>query len=134
LQIVLKNKPEEKLKLLAALDEFAREKQLPKAALQAADLALEEHLTNIMNYAYSTEGDHQIEVRLEVEHGIFLVEVSDDGQPFDPLLKPDVDVSAPLEGRPIGGLGIHLMRRFMDQLNYRREAGKNILTMKKKIE
>ena len=133
MQILLKNKPEDRRKLLEALEGFAREQQLPGRALQAADLALEEHLTNVMSYAYEDELTHDILVRCSVEKGVLVIEVEDDGKPFDPLLKPEVDINMPLEQRPIGGLGIHLMRRFMDEVDYRREAGKNCLVMRKRL-
>lgn len=133
MQVVLKNKPEEKRKLLAALQDFARDNHLPPAVLQAADLVLEEHLTNLMNYAYADDLAHEIIVRFEVHQGALAIEIEDDGGPFNPLLSPEVDTAVPLEEKPIGGLGIHLMRKFMDDLQYRRERGKNILTLRKRL-
>ncbi|MEY2429392.1 MAG: serine/threonine-protein kinase RsbW [Verrucomicrobiota bacterium] len=133
LQVVLKNKPEEKRKLLAVLQDFARDNHLPAKVLQAADLVLEEHLTNLMNYAYADDLSHEIIVRFEVHQGALAIEVEDDGAPFDPLLRPEVDTSVPLEEKPIGGLGIHLIRKFMDDVHYRRERGKNILTLRKAL-
>jgi anti-sigma regulatory factor (Ser/Thr protein kinase) len=133
LQVVLKNKPEEKRKLLAALQEFAHAEHLPARVLQGADLALEEHLTNLMNYAYDDKLAHEILVRCAVDQDTLIIEVEDDGIPFNPLLNPEVDTSVPLKDKPIGGLGIHLIRRFMDKLDYRREAGRNVLTMRKRL-
>ena len=133
MQVVLKNKPEEKRKLLAALQGFAQAENLPAGVLQAADLALEEHLTNLMNYAYDDTLSHEILVRCAVDQDILVIEVEDDGAPFNPLLSPEVDTSVPLKDKPIGGLGIHLIRRFMDELHYRREAGRNILSMRKRL-
>ena len=133
LQVVLKNKPEEKRKLLAALQEFARAEHLPARVLQAADLALEELLTNLMTYAFDDTLSHEIVVRCAVDQDHLTIEVEDDGTPFNPLLNPEVDTSVPLKDKPIGGLGIHLIRKFMDELNYRREAGKNILRMRKRL-
>src|SRR5437764_911922 len=75
LQVVLKNKPEEKRKLLAALQAFAREHELPANVLQAADLALEEHLTNLMNYAYADDLSHEIIVRFDVHQDALALEV-----------------------------------------------------------
>ena len=133
MELILKNKPEEKRRLLQALEDFARQHQLPPAVVQAADLALEEHLTNVMAYAYEDAAPHEILVRLTIESGRMQIEVEDDGRPFNPLTRPPVDTSAPLEERPIGGLGIHLIRRFMDEVDYRREAGRNILRMRKSV-
>ena len=62
-----------------------------------------------------------------------VVKVEDDGREFNPLELPEPDLEQKLEERPIGGLGIHLVRNLMDELDYKRTHNKNILTMKKKI-
>jgi len=132
LQIVLKNQPREKQKVVQAMEQFGRDHQLPASIVQAADLALEEHLTNLMNYAFADNREHQIKVRFSMASH-FIIEVEDDGPPFNPLQLPAVDTTMPLERRPIGGLGIHLMRRFMDEIEYQSEGGKNILRMRKRL-
>jgi len=133
-EIVLTNRPEEKPRLLRALEAFAAEHRLPAKVLQAADLVLEEHVTNVLQYAYADTSLHEIRVRLSCDEGALHVEVEDDGRAFNPLEAPPVDTSIPMEERPIGGLGIHLMRRFMDGLDYRREGTRNILRMTKRLE
>jgi anti-sigma regulatory factor (Ser/Thr protein kinase) len=133
LEIILKNKPEEKWKLLAALEDFVCAHQLPPPVVQAADLALEEHLTNVMAYAYDDAGEHTITVRLEANDSDLVIEVEDDGKPFDPTQAPEVDTSLPLEQKPIGGLGIHLIRRSMDEMAYQRKADRNVLRMTKRL-
>jgi anti-sigma regulatory factor (Ser/Thr protein kinase) len=132
-QVVLENRPKESERWLRALEEFAAANQLPAAVRQAADLALEEHLTNIINYAHDDNLPHPILVQLELSDDQFVVEVRDHGKPFNPLLRPEVDTTLPLEKKPIGGLGIHLMKRFMDHLDYRREGAQNVLTMRKRV-
>jgi anti-sigma regulatory factor (Ser/Thr protein kinase) len=133
-EIILTNKPEEKPRLVAALEQFAQANRLPRAVVQAADLALEEHLTNILHYAYDDSRPHEILVRFALEQGQLQVEVEDSGKPFNPLDRPEADISLPLESKPIGGLGIHLIRRFMDEVRYRRERDKNILHMRKRLD
>jgi len=133
LEIVLQNRPEEKPRLLKALETFAAEHDLPAKVCQAVDLALEEHLTNVLNYAYPDSASHEIRIRLSCEERTLHVEVEDDGRAFNPLQAPPVDTSLPLEQRPIGGLGVHLMRQFMDTLDYRREGDRNILHMTKRF-
>lgn len=116
-----------------ALQEFAREHNLPAKVLQAVDLALEEHLTNVMTYGYEEAAPRDVRIRLTVDGGWVQVEVEDDGRPFNPLAAPRVDTSLPLEEKPVGGLGIHIIRQFMDELDYHRTGGKNILRMRKQI-
>ena len=118
---------------MAALQEFARSSNLPTTVLQAADLCLEEHITNVIQYGLAGCGLQAIVVQLSLNQDCFVVEVKDDGKPFNPLNNPEVNTTIPLEQKPVGGLGIHLMRRFMDELEYRRECGQNILTMRKRL-
>jgi serine/threonine-protein kinase RsbW len=124
---------EDKAKLADALQDFAQSHQLPPAALNAIDLALEEHLTNIFNYGFANGGQPKVLVQLQKREGNFIVEVSDNGKAFNPLSQPQPDVNKPLQDRPIGGLGIHLMRKFTDELTYKRTADRNILTMRKRL-
>jgi anti-sigma regulatory factor (Ser/Thr protein kinase) len=132
LEIVLKNQPSEKQRVGQALEHFGRQHALPDAAIRAADLALEEHLTNLMKYGFADNLEHQIKVRFSLPAD-FVVEVEDDGRPFNPLNQPEVDITTPLDSKPIGGLGIHLMRRCMDHLEYHSHDGKNVLRMRKRL-
>lgn len=123
----------DKPRLDEALLTFARAHQVAPAAVQAIDLALEEHLANVFNYGFEPGGHPEVVVHIEQNPNGLMVEISDNGKPFNPLEHPEPDVNLPLEKRPIGGLGIHLIRKFVDQLAYRREAGRNILTMCKRL-
>lgn len=134
MQVSLTNHPREKRRLLLSLRAFAEEHKISPRVLQAADQALEEHLTNVMTYGYEDDDPHEILVRLGIVRDALQVEVEDDGKPFNPLERPEPDTTIPLIDRPIGGLGIHLIRQFMDELNYRREAGHNILQMRKRLQ
>jgi serine/threonine-protein kinase RsbW len=92
-------------------------------------LVVEEAVTNIIKYGYSDQQVHRIEVKVELSSEKFCVEIEDDAQPFDPLQFPAPDLSLPIDQRPAGGLGIHLMRSTMDRMDYRSIGGKNILRM-----
>jgi anti-sigma regulatory factor (Ser/Thr protein kinase) len=133
-EIDLTNPIADRRRLAAELAAFAREHGLTARVLQAADLALEEHLTNISGYGYDNAPPHSVRVRLNLVQGWLEIEVEDDGRPFNPLQAPAVDTSVPLERKPVGGLGIHLMRRFMDEIRYRRERDRNIVTMRKRLD
>ncbi len=93
------------------------------------ELAVEEVLVNVVHYAYpGSSGSVAIETG-ENDSGAFVIEISDRGIPFDPLAAPEADITASIEDRAIGGLGIYFMRRIVDDVRYRREDGRNILTL-----
>jgi len=72
-------------------------------------------------------------VKLTLGSGEITIEVEDDGQPFNPLEAPEPDTTKSLEDRLVGGLGVYLVRKLMDGLEYRRHEGKNLLVMKKHV-
>ena len=93
------------------------------------NLALEELVINIMDYGFA-DGDHEIDITLISEDHRLIIEIADSGKAFDPLQDAPVpDVNAPAEERPIGGLGIYLVRNMMDDMQYRREGDRNYLTL-----
>jgi serine/threonine-protein kinase RsbW len=123
----------ERPKFSEGLADFCVKHGVPRAAQKAADLALEEHLTNIVDYGYEAGDTREISVEYKVDAEWFEVVVEDNARPFNPLAVPPVDTSLPLEQKPIGGLGIPLMRHCMDELLYAREGDKNILRMRKRL-
>ena len=96
------------------------------------NLALEEAVSNVLLYAYPGEAEKKVDLKALVWEDRIDFTVSDSGIPFDPTAIPAPDLSVDLKDRPIGGLGIFLVKRIMDDVSYRREDGKNILTMTKK--
>ena len=133
LELTLLNRRSEIARLQDRLESFGREQGLAARAVHDVQLALEEHLTNILAYGYDDELEHQIRVLVQLEASELRLEVADDGHPFNPLAQPEPDVSKPIAERPIGGLGIHMMRKSLDGMEYRRADGKNFLTMVKRI-
>ena len=96
-------------------------------------LALEEILVNVIRFGHPEGGQHEILVWLSLEEGYVIAIVEDDGVPFNPLEAPEPDLYSPIETRPIGGLGIHLVRNITDGLEYRRNEGRNRLVMRKQV-
>ena len=98
------------------------------------DLAIDELFTNIASYAYAP-GEGKATVRFEFDEATRMASITfiDWGVPYDPLAKPDPDVTLSAEERPIGGLGIFLVKKTMDAMEYRREDDRNMLTIRKKI-
>lgn len=103
----------------------------PKAQMQI-DLCVEEIYVNIANYAYG-EGTGKAEISIENNNGEVTIVFKDSGVEYNPLEKPDPDITLPAEEREIGGLGIFLTKKNMDSVTYEYSDNKNILTMKKKI-
>jgi serine phosphatase RsbU (regulator of sigma subunit)/anti-sigma regulatory factor (Ser/Thr protein kinase) len=133
LEINLSNKLSELGRFNQSLTEFGRRHGLAPKVVHDLNLALEEILTNIISYGYTDNREHEIKVRLSMQPGEVQAEVEDDGQPFNPLEAPEADTAQSLEERTIGGLGIHLVRKLMDGLTYKRQEGKNLLLMKKTL-
>ncbi len=125
----LRNDPSEVRQIEAWIRSFAEAAHLSPAARNAFDIALVEWLTNVISYAYDDAQEHWIAVRFLNSPGQARAEIEDDGREFNPLTLPPVDTAAPLEQRAIGGLGVHMVRQLMDSVEYRRVAGRNILTM-----
>ena len=104
-----------------------------KAQMQI-DVAVEEIYVNIANYAYAPEtGKAYISVRPDPENASVTIDFRDNGIPFDPLAKADPDVTLSAEERKIGGLGIYMVKKSMDAMEYSRKDGQNILTITKKL-
>ena len=98
------------------------------------NLALEEAATNSVMYAYDAPEVGPVYISVSVRDGVVKMVVEDRGKPFDPTQKKDPDLTLPGEERPIGGLGIFLVKKLMDDVVYERKDGRNILTMTKKIK
>lgn len=107
--------------------------QLPAEAAYLATLALEELITNAIKYGYDDANEHRIQVDMKIEGSVLVMAFTDDGHPFNPLDLPPPDLSLPIEDRPIGGLGLHLLRTMTDKMEYIREGGMNRLTLRKTI-
>lgn len=99
------------------------------------NLALEEITTNIINYGYKGKDDYDITIRFTLEKHNLRIQIKDGAKAFNPLDTNDVDnLDKPLEERQIGGLGIHLVKKFTDNFSYRRSNNKNIVTLTKSLE
>ena len=102
-------------------------------ALNLVLLAIEELVTNCINYGYDDANEHTITVVLSIDDQNLTVHVIDDGHPFDPLSQPAPDVSLQAEDRLVGGLGLHLLRQLADHMAYECRDGSNRLTLTKRM-
>ncbi len=115
------------------IDNIAEEQKLDSSLAMSINLALEEAATNVIMYAYpkGTEGAVDLDAIIRPDSLQFVL--TDSGKAFDPTAAPVADISLDVKDRPIGGLGIYLVRNIMDQVYYERKDGKNVLTMIKQI-
>lgn len=129
------------LRLPAQLDQLPVFLEQVRQAAQAAglaeadktrlELAVEESLVNVFNYAYAQQERPGVALcRISVESDGVSVEIIDEGPAFDPLVRPDPDTALDLEQRQPGGLGIFMIRQLTDEVRYRREEGRNVLTIR----
>jgi sigma-B regulation protein RsbU (phosphoserine phosphatase) len=93
-------------------------------------LAVEEAVVNVMEYAYPKEIKGDVIVTAKANNMRLKIIITDQGKPFDPTQKEKADVSLTAEERPIGGLGLLLVRELMDSINYEREGNSNVLTLR----
>ena len=104
-------------------------------ARRQIDVALDEILSNIARYAYpEKEGSMTVEIDMDEETGMLSLTFRDEGVPFDPLAKEEPDVTLGVRERAVGGLGIFLVKKMMDEVIYRREGKENILRLYKKVK
>ena len=113
--------------------QFGELHEIPSRALYAVNLALDELVTNVMLYGFDDPSGQRVTIQISTADGILTASVHDTGKPFDPLSVQPPDLTASLEQRELGGLGIHLVRSLMDQVSYSREGDKNILSVRKRI-
>jgi len=131
--LTLKNDLAEITRLAAELEAFCEQNGVSMDTVMALNLALEEAVTNVIDYGYDDGGVHEFQVELAVADGNITATISDDAKEYNPLLREDPDVDAPLEERRIGGLGVLLVKKLMDTVSYARTDGKNVLTMRKRV-
>lgn len=132
-KLILQNEVEQLSKLSDFIDSIAEELSIDSSMAMGLNLAIEEAVTNVVMYAYPEGEVGNVVIIANFTEGMLIFTISDNGIPFDPTSKTDADVTLNVEERPIGGLGIFLVKNLMDFVGYERKNGYNILTLKKKI-
>lgn len=115
------------------IDGFSLEAGLDMSMTMSLNLALEEAVVNVMTYAYAPDTQGELTLEAVADKGVVTFILTDTGVPFDPTAKEDADTTLGIEDRPIGGLGIFLVRQLMDTVDYQRVDGQNVLTLTKKL-
>ena len=133
-RLTVKAKTENLAQVLAFVDQFLESEGCPMKAQLQIDVAVEEIFVNIASYAYEEGiGETEILISTEQDPPAVAVEFRDRGMEFNPLEKPDPDTTLSAEERQIGGLGIYMVKKSMDEVIYWREDGQNILLIRKKL-
>lgn len=118
--------------ILEFVDSELEKVSAPMKVMTQMDVSIEEIFVNIASYAYSDNANASAEIGVEASENQITVVFEDSGIPFDPLAKADPDITLSAEERGIGGLGIFMVKKFMDDVSYQRVDDKNILTILKK--
>jgi anti-sigma regulatory factor (Ser/Thr protein kinase) len=116
-----------------AFAEFAEAHALPDDARRSVNVVLDELVTNALLHGLSPRDPGSVTVEVELEEHRLTVTLTDDGTPFDPFEQEAPDTSLSVEERPIGGLGIHLVGRLMDEVSYERRDGLNVVVLVKQL-
>ncbi|MEL7589489.1 MAG: ATP-binding protein [Prolixibacteraceae bacterium] len=132
--LVIRNDVSELNRLVQFLEKLEAEWDLPPAVIPPLNLALEEALSNIIFYAFEKGSENQITLHFELKGNEMSVVILDEGKPYDPTQKEDPDIGLPAGERPIGGLGIFLIRKIMNEVRYSRVSNTNQLTLVKRWE
>ena len=131
--IVLPNDVKEVSKLTAFVEEVCEAMGFDGALTAQLTLAIEEAVVNVMKYAYPPQKRGDVTIEAQSNDLRLKFTIIDSGMPFDPTVRAEVDTTLSAEDRPIGGLGIHLVRKIMDSINYERVDSLNVLTLRKKL-
>lgn len=111
----------------AEVDAFCESHEVPPKAAYVLSLVIEELVTNVVNYAYGPGDDGPLEVSLDFSDGHIVGKIVDAGPPFDPTAMAAPDTTAEIEDRPIGGLGVHIVRTLAESVGYAREGERNVV-------
>ncbi len=125
---------DELTRLAEVVEDFGEANDLPPGAVFKLNLCFDELVTNAISYGFDAIEDASLSVVLAVEDGSVVATIRDNGLPFDPFTEaPEADTTLRVEDRPIGGLGVLLVRESMDDFSYERRDGVNIVTLRLKL-
>ena len=127
--LYIKNELEQLTRLYAFLDRLAGVYKLEELLSMQIKLALEEAVPNVILYAYPDKKDQEIRIDMSCENKRLTIVITDTGIAFNPLERQEPDLTLSLEERPIGGLGIFLVKQLMTEVTYSHSDGNNTLTM-----
>ena len=125
--------PSELGKLRGFLSDYCSQEKLSGHLVNDLEIILEELATNVIKYGGVKPGNACCLIELDQKDSNLTIRFSDNGHPFNPLEQTEVDTNVPIEERPIGGLGIHFIKKLTDAQRYERRDGRNVLTLTKTL-
>lgn len=131
--ITIKNDVNELKNVFSLIEHFGKTHHLSKHITNRINVCADELISNIIFYGYPDKLMHDIEINISLSDDAVIFKIEDDGIPFNPLERCDPDTHECVESRKAGGLGIHIVKNLMDQLSYKREGNKNMVTFLKNI-
>lgn len=131
--ITLSNRIDELTRISSFLKKCADQWGIPAPVTLSLNLVIEEAFTNVVQYAYSDNIDHAIDLTIKKKDKELEITLIDDGKQYDPTEEKEPDINLSAKDRPIGGLGIFLIKKTMDNVSYYRKDNKNHLVMVKKV-
>jgi anti-sigma regulatory factor (Ser/Thr protein kinase) len=132
-EIRIPNRRDKMSEVAEMIESFVTAQGGSRETVHDIGVVLDEALGNIISYGYGPQENGDILVRAAVQDGRIVIEIEDDGRPFDPLTAPAPDLTASLRERKVGGLGIHFIRQLMDDVAYARIADTNRLRLSKRL-
>ena len=117
----------------ATFAEFAEMHAVPEAARRGMSVVLDDLLANMVSYGLADRPDGTVTVDVVLHPDRLVVTLTDDGKPFDPLARAAPDTTLAVETRPIGGLGLHLVRKLVHDVSYRRQDNHNVVVLVKRL-
>ena len=130
-KVTVKNRIEDLLLVNSLFESFATQHDISGRLRYHLLVSIEEILTNIIKYGFDEEGVHPIHITFRRVEEQIEMEFEDRGREFNPLEIGEPDLDSPIEDRQLGGLGIHLVKKMVDEAKYRREGDRNILLLRK---
>lgn len=131
--LILKNDVSELERVMNFISELCSRNSISAEVEYDLNLALDELIANVAKHAFPKGEEHHFTVQIGVGKEEFVARIEDDGVEFNPTAHPMPNLDAPLEERKEGGLGIYLVRQIMTSVEYERVEGKNVVTLRKKL-
>lgn len=129
--IVITNEIAEISVITDFVEQIGAELELKPSLVMSLNLVLEEAISNIILYAYPQRIGELITIMVEKTDNMLIFTITDKGMVFDPTVVPEADIMLSVQERPIGGLGIYLIKKIMNEVEYQRIDGNNVFTLKK---